>query len=77
MTSSKEQICFRVTPPAYKILTAVTNKFKNESARGWTNSAVINDLLVAYGPGYLKLDATKQDKLFAQYVKMRDGEVSE
>ena len=69
---NNEQICIRMTPPAYKILTAITNKFKNEGARGWTNSAVLNVMLSDIGGDYLKMDSAEQDKMFSHYLQLRD-----
>lgn len=74
MTESKQQICIRMTSPAYKILTAITNKFKNESCRSFTNSTIINDVLIKYGPPYLNLSIEQQKKIISKYVEIRDRE---
>lgn len=69
--SSKEQICLRITPPAYKDLTEITMQFKNMGIRGWTNSAVINLMIREARERYLKLSAKELEGLFEKYNALR------
>jgi len=69
--SVKQQVCIRMTPTAYELLTKVANKFKTESARGWNNSAIVNLLVLQYAETYLPLKQPAQDEMFENYCRMR------
>lgn len=67
---SKEQVCLRMTPAAYKLLTAITNKFKNAGVRKWTNSAVMNLMIVELGDKYLGIEPKESCELYKDYEKL-------
>lgn len=68
----RNQICLRMIPPAYKIMTGLVTKFKQSGTRTFTNSSLIAMMLLQHGKEYLKLSESEIKDLHRQYCELQE-----
>jgi len=65
-----DQVCLRMRQSAYKALNEMTGSLKDKSTRQWTNSALVNILIMRARKEILNLDEKEALKLYGSYADM-------
>lgn len=66
----RDQICLRMTPKIYNIVTEVTAKLKKRDRR-WTRSGMVNIAVMVSRDYFKNLDDDGMDKMYQEYERLR------